>query len=144
MIINFILAFISSLFFAVLCNAPRKELLFCGLTGGISFVLFKSFNYMSANAVFASFIGAVGATACSRFLSHFRKAPATLFLIPGILPLVPGAGMYYTMNGILKKDIVYFYARGVETLEIAGVIAVGIMIVLSLPYGVFSFIKFKD
>lgn len=139
-----VFAFFACIFFAIVFHSPKKELPWCGLTGAIGWFLYCIINYNNAYPVFAIFAATLAVTATSRFLSHIRRAPSTVFLIPGILPFVPGAGIYYTMRGILNGDMVYSYTQGIQTLKLAGAIAIGIILILSLPYSVFNFIKLKE
>lgn len=62
-----------------------------------------------------------------------HKAPITLFLLCGIFPLVPGAGIYYTAYYFLRDDRTLFANKGVETLKIAVALALGIALVCSIP-----------
>ncbi len=48
------------------------------------------------------------------FARYFKK-PATVYIIPGIVPLVPGAGMYYTMLALVEKDFLLAANNGTET-----------------------------
>lgn len=72
--------------------------------------------------------------ACWRWCA---AALVTVFLTGGIFPLVPGAGIYYTVYAFITGDNAAAVFKGVETLKIAGVIALGIVLVLALPKGVF-------
>ena len=56
-----------------------------------------------------------------------------MFLISGIFPLVPGAGIYYTGYNVFMSDNAQALDKGMETIKIAVAIALGIGIVLSLP-----------
>lgn len=141
---QFVCALAACVAFAIMFNAPRKELFFCGMTGALGWVIYKAIDVNTIGSVWSTFFAAIVVTASARYLSHFRRAPSTLYLIPGIIPLVPGAGMYHTMYGVLNSDMVYSYSQGVTTMKLAGVIAVGSIIVLSLPYSVFTFVKLKD
>lgn len=137
-------SFLACFFFAIIQRAPRDELIYCGLTGSIGWLFYEVVTVPTGRPVVASFVASVAVTAASRFLSHIRRAPSTLYLIPGIIALVPGSGLYYTMYSMLTNDFMDSFAQGVYTLKIAGVIAVGIILVLSLPYSVFNFIQLKD
>ena len=68
-----------------------------------------------------------------RVYSFARKAPLPVFLIAGIFPVVPGAGIYYTGYHIFMNNNVEAMSKGVETIKIAIAIALGIGIVVSLP-----------
>ena len=62
-------------------------------------------------------------------MARVRKYPAISYLVVSIFPLIPGAGVYYTMNNALRGDMTAFSDKGVHTLSVAGSIAVGILIV---------------
>lgn len=56
------------------------------------------------------------------------KKPATVFITPGIVSLVPGAGMYYTMLYLVQKDYSQATIAGSETFFMAAAIAIGIIV----------------
>ena len=58
----------------------------------------------------------------------------TIFLLPGIFPLVPGAGIYYTAYYFLRGEQALFASKGVETFKVALALALGIALVCSLPF----------
>ena len=64
--------------------------------------------------------------------ARLYKTPATVFLIIGIVPLVPGGGIYYTMDALLDGEMDLFLRRGLETAAYAGAIAVGCSLVSSM------------
>ena len=70
--------------------------------------------------------------------SFARKAPVTVFLICGIFPLVPGAGIYYTGYHFFMGQDALALDKGLETIKIAIAIALGTGIVLSLPSFLFT------
>ena len=127
-------SFFACIGFAVVLNVPKKELISCGFVGLVSFAVYTALScVMGADSVVPMFFGMVAATIVARGMSYRRKAPSTIYVITGMLPLVPGAGMYYTMYGILNSDIVFSYMKGAETLKAAGVIAMGIILVFLFP-----------
>ena len=52
----------------------------------------------------------------------------------GILPLVPGGGIYYTMEYCVSGQTSQFIETGIHTFAIAGALAVGVLIVSSLVH----------
>ena len=54
------------------------------------------------------------------------RVPVLIIAVPGIIPLVPGAGAYSTMLALVKGDYIGALTIGTETLFAAGAIAVGI------------------
>ena len=84
------------------------------------------------NAVISSFWSALAAGLISHIFARALKAPVTIFLIGGILPTVPGNGIYQIMNYVLQNDrsMASFYLT--QTLEIAGAIALAIFLMDTL------------
>lgn len=126
-------AFISTIAFAIIFHTPRREYLFCGITGGLGWLVYLICMDFHTGVVTASFFATVALAWASRSFSFYRKAPVTIFLITGIFPLVPGAGIYYTGYHLFMSDNSQGLLKGLETIKIAVAIALGIGIVLSLP-----------
>jgi len=68
-------------------------------------------------------------------MARILKTPVTVFLITGIIPLVPGGNLYYTMNYVLAKQWHLSSLYGQKTILIAIAVAAGIMIASSI-YGI--------
>ena len=68
----------------------------------------------------------------SEIFARMFKSPATVFLIIGIVPLVPGGGLYYTMDALIDGNMDLFVQKGLEAASIAGAIAAGSSLVSSV------------
>lgn len=136
-VLRMAMSFLAALGFAIVLNAPRKELICCGLCGLVSFAPYLLLRNIISPTL-AIFISTVIAMCFARICSYRRKAPSTTYVIMGILPHVPGAGMYYTMYGILNSDMTFAFLKGIETLKTAGVIAMGVILVFLLPSELFT------
>ena len=130
-------SFIAVLAFAILFHAPQREWAPCGLTGMVGWVVYWLAVQGGVSVVAASLYGTLALALLSRVLAVVRRCPVTVFLTGGIFPLVPGAGIYYTVYAFITGDNAGALFKGVETLKIAGAIALGIVLVLALPKGVF-------
>ena len=64
--------------------------------------------------------------------SEMKKAPATLFASVGLIPVVPGGGMYRTMHALIQGDYPAAANYGVETVLIAGSLALAVALVSSV------------
>lgn len=124
--IQTISAFFATFFFAILFRVSKKQLLPCGLTGALGWLLYLIADIFSNSLIIANFTGAVGVSIASYYLARKRKTPITIFLASGIIPLVPGAGIYRTMYAMITQDIEQTTYYGIQTLEIAGIIAMAI------------------
>lgn len=133
MIIKFLVAFGATVSFAVLFNAPPKHYLMCGLSGGMGWLVYSLMTSAGASVALASVFAALMLTIMARLASVALKAPVTIFLIAGIFPLVPGAGIYFTAYHLFSGNGAMASAKGVETLIVAGSISMGILFGSSLP-----------
>ena len=75
------------------------------------------------------FLASAVAALYAEILARIKKAPATLFLITGVLPVIPGSKLYYTMSNVVYKDWLLTKKYGMLTLESAMAIAVGISLI---------------
>lgn len=80
----------------------------------------------------ANAIGSALAAAYSDIMAHFLKVPATVMIITGIVPLVPGGRLYYTMLGAVRSDMQMFSENGKSVLLIAAGIAIGLIAVTAV------------
>ena len=127
-IIQVLASFVGSFGFAVLYNLRGKKLCMAGISGMVSW------NEMPSTFV-ANLAAAAVATIYAETMARILKTPVTVFLITGIIPLVPGGNLYYTMNYVLAKQWHLFYLYGQKTLLIAVAVAAGIMTASSV-YGI--------
>jgi uncharacterized membrane protein YjjB (DUF3815 family) len=138
LIFQFALALIATTAIGVLFSAPKKELLLCGLSGAISWIVYYVIHQYSDNVVLPSLIAAFVLTVYSRCVAVNRLCPATTYLLPGIFPLVPGAGIYYTAYFMITNQPLQSSEKGLETLEVALAIVFGIIFGSAIPQSVFS------
>lgn len=132
-ILQTIVALVSTVAFAIIFHTPKKEYLYAGITGGAGWLVYLICVDFGLDTVISSFFAAVTLCWLSRIFSFSRKEPASIFLFPGIFPIVPGAGIYYTGYHIFMTDNTLAMSKGLETIKIAIAIALGLGIVLSLP-----------
>lgn len=133
MILSILSAFISTIGFSIVFHVQKKHLLICGATGAISWAIYLLLNQKGNSSVLASFLATLVVTALSYLLAKKRKTPITVFLIAGIIPLVPGLGLYRMMYALLEEDYSLALDYATLTFEIAGVIAGAIVIISLLP-----------
>lgn len=133
MIINSIYILIATLSFSILGNVRGKNLIFSSLGGGFTwFFYLLSSHYLTSSSLLCFFTASVFASIYSEVMARVLKTPATTFIIYSIIPLVPGWGMYNTMLQSIQGHINESLSTGLNTLEIAGTIAVGIFLVSSI------------
>lgn len=128
MFLQVVSAFFGVVSLAVLFHVPRKYLMFAGLTGAGGWLVELLMMNQTENAVPPAFLSAFFAALLSQILARIFKAPVTVYLIPGILPLVPGVGMYRMVYYLLQGNRAYASYYFSYTLQVAGVIALAIFV----------------
>lgn len=115
-------------------NIKRNKILYGCIGGVISTFLYCVFVEAGLSLLLQNLIPAAVVTFYAEVLARIVKAPATVFLIPSIIPLVPGGRLYYTMRKIVDGTDPKVFAM--ETIVIALGIAVGIVVVSLVFYHV--------
>ncbi len=132
MFLQVIYAFIVSLGFGVLFNVRDKNLFFAALGGAVGWFFYSLTMNLSNSSILAMLIASISISIYAEIFSRVLKNPVTLFLVCSLIPLVPGSGMYYTVFEAVEGNVFGSLNNGIETLSLAGVIAVGIILVSTL------------
>jgi len=138
MILQFMICFVATLSFAILFSAPKRQLIFCGLTGAAGWMVYLLLMKNNAGIALANLAASFTLTLMSRIFAALERHPVTVYLLAGIFPLVPGAGIYYTSYYFIMHEMESFASKGAETVIVAGSIAFGIVFGLSLPQHLFN------
>ena len=132
MIFQIIGAFIAIWGFSILLEVPKKLLIHTSVIASVGWLVYLLAEAWGISTVMSYFWSAMVISLLSHLAARILKAPVTVFLIGGILPVVPGAGMYRTAYSIIMQSSDMVYKNLQETLLIAGAIAVAIFITDSL------------
>ena len=118
--------------FIIVFNIHGMGFLFCSLGGALSWLAYYATMRLGGGEIFGYFVGGVVAAIYAETMARIRKYPAISYLLISIFPLIPGAGIYYTTSYLVQKDMTAFAEKGTQTIAIAGVIAVGILMVSTI------------
>lgn len=136
---NVIAAVIGTIAFGAIFGVPKKYYPYCGLIGGAGWavyvILWEIFHCWSEPTVV--FLSTVLVILLSRLFAIRERCPVTIFLISGILPLVPGAGIYWTSYYLVTNQLNEATERGFLAVKVAVAIVLGIVFVFEIPQSVF-------
>ena len=124
-------AFGACAFFSLMFNTPRRCLLPCSLVGTAGYGAYMLLDAVTGSPVAGAFAAGLLIALISELLARRLKAPAILFASVGVIPLVPGGGLYNTMLYMTQGDYGSAISEGVSTILIAGSIALSIALVSS-------------
>lgn len=127
-ILNFIFSFIASLFFCVIFDAPKRMYLWAGLVGACGWIVYiVLYSGLHIHTIYASFFGSLALGLLSHVMARFKKEPVIIFMVPGIIPLVPGGLAFDTTKSLVILQFSKAVPTMLEVTLIAGAIAAGLL-----------------
>ena len=138
---QFILAVFATAGFSIIFRVPLKSIPVCMLIGALGWVAYEiSMEYYSSPSL-GCFFGACIVGLLSNYAARFMKEPATIFIIPGILCLVPGSAIFNTMAAMLREDFSETAEIGTQTLMMAGAIALGLLTIGAVLRVIYALVR---
>lgn len=98
------LAFFGASAPGVLFNINRNKLLYAGIGGSLGWFFYVLLQSLGINIFISAFIGAFLAGIYSEFMARVKRAPAMMFFIPAIIPLVPGYTAYCAVLYFIQHE----------------------------------------
>lgn len=124
-------SFLACIGFCIIYNIRGKMIYFASLGGAMGWLVFLAFG-LFGNDLVQYYFSIVFIALYSEMMARVHKVPVTVYLIVGLIPLVPGSGIYYTMEYFINGDTNEFLSSFIHTLAIAGSLAFGILTVSSI------------
>ena len=118
--------------FVILFNVHGWGLSLCALGGVVTWMAYLLCGELGLGPYGANFIAAAVAAVYAEGMARARKYPVTSYQVISAVPLLPGAGIYYTMSLGLNGSTQLALQRGFATAGIAGSIAAAILLVSSV------------
>lgn len=131
-LLQILMGALGSFGFSVLFHVRGWKLLLATLGGGLSWALYLVLEPVSASEFTRYFISAFFVAVYAEFFARRMKTPATTFLIPSIIPHIPGGALYHTMRYALLKQWSECFQQAFYTIKLALGLALGIVAVLSI------------
>ena len=137
--IQIVASFIGTAAFAVLFGVPRKYYVLCGVSGVLGWILYMILARYAgftppAATVFATMLVVLSA----RWFSVLDRCPAIVFLLCGIFPLVPGAGVFWTSYYVVSDQLRLALSSGFMAVKVTIAIVLGIILISELPNRFFT------
>jgi Uncharacterized conserved protein len=136
-IADIVSSFIGTIGFSILYNIPKKYYMGCGITGMLGWV-FYLFIERFLSPTISTFFATILVVLMARMLAVWLKCPITIFLVPGIFPLLPGANVYYTAYYLVVEELRQAAEYGMNAMKLAFAIVLGIVLIFSIPREVFQ------
>jgi len=128
-IIQLIMAPIGSIGFALLFRLRLRYLPTAAVGGFFCWGIYLLAAHFTEGVFLPTMISSAYCALFSEIAARIHKAPATLFLITSLVPLIPGSTLYYTMLHAAQRNWPMAAYFGVRTGQFALGIAAGSCIV---------------
>lgn len=139
-IIQIVCAFITAGGFMVFFNVRGVNVWLGALLGAVSWAVYLAFRGMFDTDVMQYFFGGAALSIGAEIFARLKKTPITVYIIAGIIPLVPGSTIYYAMKHFLLGEMPQFGEKMVYMIKIGGAIALGILMAHALFMIVWSLV----
>lgn len=124
-------AFLASGAFALIYNIHGFGILICAFGGALAWFTYLLSAPLLQSDISQTFVASLVISVYAEVMARIRKCPVTGYLLVAIFPLVPGGGIYYTMEYAMEGKVDAFLDSFLHTLGLAGAIAVGVLLVSS-------------
>ena len=121
--------------FCMLFNIHGRGMLLCILGGTLSWAVYLLVVFLFDSILTGYFFATIFAAGYAEAMARIRRFPAITYLLVSIFPLIPGAGIYYTTSYLADGNMAEFMAKGAQTSSIAGLMAIGIIMVSTIVRG---------
>lgn len=137
-IIQILAAALGSVGFSLLYRLKASHIPLAAIGGALTWGTYLLGILGFDNLFGASLAAAIVCTLYAEILATVQKTPATVLLIPSIIPLIPGGALYYTMSNIVSRELETAWYYGRLTIQYALAIALGIAIVWTIWAALFQ------
>ena len=125
-IIQIICAFITAGGFLIFFNVRGINVFLGAVLGAISWSVYLAFGGMFITDVMQYFFGGMALSLGAEIFARLKKTPITVYIVGGIIPLVPGGTIYYAMKNFVLGNMPEFANKMFYMIKIGGAIALGI------------------
>ena len=137
-IIQTLMGAISSVAFAIFFNVRGKKLALFFFGSALDWAVYL----LCVRNGYSEFIGMLLATMTAALLAEIlarvSRAPVLILLVPMLVPLIPGRGLFYTMDALIRTERDLFISYGLSTVSSAAAICLGIVCVTAITHMVFA------
>lgn len=131
-VIQLLAAFLGSMGFCMMFRLRSGLLLPASLGGLFCWGIYLFSSQYLTGIFLPSLIASAFAATYAEVFARRLKAPATLFLIPAVVSLVPGGGLYYTISYAVQGELEQSGQYGAQTVQYVLGIACGMCIIWAL------------
>ena len=130
--IQMLTAVIGTIGFSLIFRVRLIHLPFVAIGGLLTYFVYYSLEQIGWNLFLISFLGAVAGAVYSEFAARLRRSPVIVFVLPSMVPIIPGGALYRSMDALINKRYESLFDNFGGTVSIGlgmagGIVAVSVM-----------------
>ncbi len=126
-VLKIIAGFISTIGFAIIFRLKPSHWIFAAIDGLLACVFYFVLTDVFGTVFLPNALAALIVAFFAEVFARIAKAPSTVFLLPGIIALVPGGSLYYSMSNLLNENYIEAGRYLLLTAEVAVALGGGII-----------------
>lgn len=99
-----LLAFAGALGYGILFHLPKRLFLPAAIGGLAGWGVYLLAGLCTASEPVRYFFACIVLTLYAELMARRHKTPATLFVVPAAMPLIPGGALYYMMKYAVEQN----------------------------------------
>lgn len=121
-------ATLATLGFSILFYVHPRRLTLATLGGLLATAVYLLAGHFLNGELLPNLLAALAGAGFSELMARLTKVPVPVYMMPSVIPLVPGSGLYETMFNLVAGNYSLAASAAMRTLEITVGIAGGIVI----------------
>ena len=127
-LITLFTAALGTLGFSILFYVHPRRLTVATFGGILNCAVYLLAGHFLAGELLPNLLGALAGAGFSEIMARTTKVPVPVYMVPCVIPLVPGGALYNTVFNFVAGNYTAAAAAGLTTLQIALGISGGIVI----------------
>lgn len=141
--LEIIWACLATLAFSIIFQVRGKRLILSSIGGTLGWIVVTLASQANYSSVTSFLFSSMAITIYSEIVAKKMQTTVTTTLIPSLIPLVPGSGIYFTMDHFVQGHYAEAVMMGRETLSITAAITIGIVVITSISQMIFRMLKYR-
>lgn len=129
-----ILSIFASVGFSIVFQIEKKDLVWAGVGGGLTRICYLIFTAFIPYRIVYAALAALVAALYAEVMSGNKHTPASYYLYPSIIPLIPGDLFYYMCAGLIIRDNEMFSKNATECILALVGLGVGFVVCSSFSH----------
>lgn len=129
LLISLIAAAVAGVGFALWFRVRGKKIVFCAVGSLLTWACYLGIYHIYPAAFVATLGAAIAGAFYAQIMARAHKAPATIFQTVSVIPLIPGAALYYMMSGFVTGNMDFALKQGGNFIMTCVALVLGFMVV---------------